>query len=219
MMLNRAPGYFMAPATSLWNTSMIDSSQTLTESRSDDDVAFIAPTFYVVSRKKLAILYLATFGLYGVYWFYKNWSNYKNCSSDKFNVDRSIWPVARGIFSIFFTHALFREIKAYGRDKEALAEWNNESLATQLVLFMIAANVLDRLSARSIGSPYTDVASLLIVAPLLGLLLSAQHMINVGCGDPDGASNSRLTNANYVWIALGLVFWVFVILGFISPEA
>jgi len=196
---------------------MIDSSQTLTESRSDDDVVFGAPAFYVVSRKKLAILYLATLGLYGVYWFYKNWSNYKNCSSDKFNVDRSIWPVARGIFSIFFTHALFREIKAYGRDKAALAEWNNESLATLLVLFMISGNVLDRLSARSIGSPYTDIASLLIMAPLLGLLLSAQHMINVGCGDPDGKSNSRLTNANYVWIALGLIFWFFFIRGVISP--
>jgi hypothetical protein len=198
---------------------MIDSSQALVESRSGDAVLSVAPVFYVVSRKKLAILYLATFGLYGVYWFYKNWSNYKNCSSDKFNVDRSIWPVARGIFSIFFTHALFREIKGYGRDKAALAEWNNGSLATQLVLFMIASNVLDRLSYRSIGSPYTDIASILIMAPLLGLLLSAQHMINVSCDDPDGESNSRLTNANYVWIALGLIFWFFVILGFILPDA
>lgn len=198
---------------------MIDSSQTLTESRSDDDVVFGAPTFYVVSRKKLAILYLATFGLYGVYWFYKNWSNYKHCSSDKFNVDRSIWPVARGIFSIFFTHALFREVKAYGRDKAALADWNNESLATQFVLFTISGSVLDRLSAHSIGSPYTDIASLLIMAPLVGLLLSAQHMINVGCGDPDGESNSRLTTANYVWIAIGLIFWIFFIRGFISPQA
>jgi len=198
---------------------MIDSSQTLTESRSDDDVVFGAPTFYVVSRKKLAILYLATFGLYGVYWFYKNWSNYKNCSSDKFNVDRSIWPVARGIFSIFFIHSLFREVKTYGRNKAALAAWNNESLATQLVLFTILGNLLDRLSARSIGSPYTDIASLLIMAPLLGLLLGAQQMINVGCGDPDGESNSRLTTANYVWIAIGLVFWGFAIFGFMSPEA
>jgi len=104
------------------------------------------------------------------------------------------------------------------------AEWSgsvkgrgSHALATQLVLFMISGNVLDRLSARSIGSPYTDIASLLIMAPMLGLLLSAQHLINVGCGDPDGKSNSRLTNANYVWIALGLIFWFFLIRGVISP--
>jgi len=87
------------------------------------------------------------------------------------------------------------------------------------VLFTILGNLLDRLSARSIGSPYTDIASLLIMAPLLGLLLSAQQMINVGCVDPDGESNSRLTTANYVWIAIGLVFWGFAIFGFMSPEA
>jgi hypothetical protein len=127
--------------------------------------------------------------------------------------------VARGIFSIFFTHALFREIKAYGNDKAALAEWNNESHATQLVLAMIAASVLDRLSYRSIGSPYTDIASILIMGPVLGLLLSAQRMINVSCDDPNGKSNSRFTNANYVWIALGLIFWIFFILSYILPEA
>ena len=54
--------------TSHLEHAMIDSSQTLTESRIDDDIVSGAPAFYVVSRKKLAILYLATFGLYGVYW-------------------------------------------------------------------------------------------------------------------------------------------------------
>lgn len=198
---------------------MINNSQSLIENQGEDAAAFIEPTFYVVSRRKLAILFLATFGLYVVYWFYRNWSNYKHSNSKGFNVDRAIWPVARGIFSIFFTHALFGEIKAYGRDKEALDGWDNESLATQLVLFTIAWNVLDRLSARSIGSPYTDIASLLIMAPVLGLLFSAQRMINIGCDDPAGESNSRLTPANYLWIALGLVVWALVILGFILPEA
>ncbi|OON63796.1 hypothetical protein B0920_10725 [Massilia sp. KIM] len=198
---------------------MMENSQVLPDSRSGEDLVSVAPIFYVVSRKKLAILYLATLGFYGVYWFYKNWSNYKNFNSDKFNVDQSIWPVARGIFSIFFTHALFREIKAYGRDKTALAEWNNELLATLLVLFTIASNILDRLSYRSIGSPYTDVASLLIMMPLLGLLLSAQHKVNVSCDDPKAESNSHMTSVNYCWIALGAILWFLIVLGLILPEA
>lgn len=78
---------------------------------------------------------------------------------------------------------------------------------------MIVSNVLDRLSFRSIGSPYTDVASLLILALLLPQFLNAQHMINASCGDPDGKSNDRLTNTNYAWIALGLLFWVLSLLG------
>lgn len=189
----------------------------MAESRSNDEVALIDPTFYIVSRKKLAILFMATLGMYSVYWFYKNWSNYKNRMSDKFDDDRSIWPVPRGIFAIFFIHALFREVKAYGGDKATVSEWNNESQATKLVLTMIVSNVLDRLSYRSIGSPYTDIASLLILAPLLAQLLSAQQMINASCGDPNGESNSRFTNANYAWIVLGLLIWILVIFGIFSP--
>jgi hypothetical protein len=196
---------------------MNDSSQVLAESRSGDEAVYAAPVFYVVSRKKLAILYIATLGLYGVYWFYKNWSNYKHAAVPDFNPDRDIWPAPRGLFSIFFIHALFREIKSYGRDKPALAEWNNEGHATKLVLTMIVSNVLDRLSYRSIGSPYTDLASLLILAPLLALFVEAQQMINVSCGDPDGKSNSRFTKANYVWITLGSIVWILVIIGFFLP--
>lgn len=190
----------------------------MVDGQSGDDVMSVAPVFYVVSRKKLAILYLATLGMYGTYWFYKNWSNYRNCRSDRFNTDRSIWPVPRGIFSIFFTHALFREIKAYGHDKATLAEWKNESQATKLVLTMLVSNTLDRLSYRSIGSPYTDLASLVIILPLLSQFLSAQHMINVSCGDPDGESNSRFTKANYAWITLGLISWISLIIGFFLPN-
>lgn len=197
---------------------MINSSQQMAESQSNDEVALVVPTFYIVSRKKLAILYIATLGMYAVYWFYKNWSNYKNRISDNFDDDRSIWPVPRGIFAIFFTHALFREVKAYGHDKETVAEWNNESQATKLVLTMIVSNVLDRLSYRSIGSPYTDVVAFLILAPLLAQFLSAQQMINASCGDPNGESNSRFTNANYAWIVLGLLIWMLVIFGIFSPS-
>ncbi|MFZ6768530.1 hypothetical protein ACO0LM_15835 [Undibacterium sp. Di26W] len=197
---------------------MIDSSQPMAESQSDDEVALVVPTFYIVSRKKLAILYIATLGMYAVYWFYKNWSNYKNRISDNFDDDRSIWPVPRAIFAIFFTHVLFREVKAYGHDKSTVAEWNNESQATKLVLTMIVSHVLDRLSYRSIGSPYTDVLSLLILAPLLAQFLSAQQMINASCGEPDGESNSRLTNANYAWIVLGLLIWILVIFSIFLPS-
>ncbi|MCH8617911.1 hypothetical protein [Undibacterium sp. TS12] len=196
---------------------MINNSQPMAESQRSDEVVIVAPTFYVVSRKKLAILYIATLGMYSVYWFYKNWSNYKNRMSDKFDDDRSIWPVPRGIFAIFFTHALFREVKAYGDDNATVSEWNNESQATKLVLTMIVSNVLDRLSYRSIGSPYTDIASILILAPLLAQLLSAQQMINASCGDPNGESNSRFTVANYAWIVLGLLIWILVIFGIFSP--
>ena len=58
--------------------------------------------FYVVSKIKFLVLFFATFSLYGVYWNFKNWSLYKNYHND------DIWPIMRAIFSVFFTHSLFR---------------------------------------------------------------------------------------------------------------
>lgn len=185
----------------------------MTENLSIDETGSVAPIFYIVSRKKMAILYIATAGLYGIYWFYKNWSNYKRRMSDKIEDVGRIWPVLRGVFSIFFTHALFREIKAYGYEKSAVAEWNNSTQASRLVLTMITSNVLDRMSYRSYWEPYSDIASLLIPAVLLPQFLNVQDMINISCGDPDGYSNSRFTRANYAWIALGAVIWILALLG------
>lgn len=185
----------------------------MTENLSIDETGSVAPIFYIVSRKKMAILYIATAGLYGIYWFYKNWSNYKRRMSDKIEDVGRIWPVLRGVFSIFFTHALFREIKAYGYEKSAVAEWNNSTQASRLVLTMITSNVLDRMSYRSYWEPYSDIASLLILAVLLPQFLNVQDMINISCGDPDGYSNSRFTWANYAWIALGAVIWILALLG------
>ena len=61
--------------------------------------------YFSVSPTKLKWLYLATFGLYGIYWFYKNWKLQQPY------IDGKIMPVMRGIFSIFFAHALTKRIK------------------------------------------------------------------------------------------------------------
>lgn len=172
-----------------------------------------APMFFVVSKPKFAVLYLATFGLYAFYWFFKNWDRYKDKWPYASERGSTIWPVPRAIFSIFFVHALFREVKAYGGDKPAVAAWRNNLHASLLVLLLLVSNILDRAAGRSIGSPYTDYLSLAMMAPLLIEFLRAQDRINISCGAPDGATNSRFSKANYAWIAVGALFWFFVING------
>lgn len=178
-----------------------------------------APRFFVVSKRKFALLYIATFGLYAIYWFYRNWDSYRD--SMPFDSDAGkIWPVPRAIFNIFFIHPLFREIKANAPDKPALTAWGNDLHAWALVLMLILANILDRASERSVGSPYTDILSVAMLAPLLALFLKAQEMINLSCDDPAGSGNSRFTKANVAWLVLGAVSWALVIVGlFASSEA
>jgi hypothetical protein len=176
-------------------------------------------TFYVVSLRKFWILFVATLGMYQVYWFYKNWSRYKEGASADNGIDGDIWPVPRAIFAVFFVHSLFREIAAHATTKQRLFDWRLESHATGLVVMMLASNVLSSMSNRSIGSPLTDILNLLILLPLLYSSYRAQWFINASCGDPQGNSNSQLTAANWAWIVAGGIFWLLIAASFFMPEA
>jgi hypothetical protein len=173
-----------------------------------------ASAFYLVSKKKMIVLFIVTLGIYQVFWYYQNWRFYKLATGEK------IWPLPRAIFSIFFVHSLFRAVN-HLRDRTAagLMAWNHSQQATIIVLLLIISQVMDRLSSKSIGSPVTDVLSLLILFPLVACHASAQDKINEACGDPLGASNNRFTVGNYIWIVLGVLMWALIGIGlFVPPE-
>ena len=44
------------------------------------------PGFYVVSKTKFVVLFLATLGVYAVFWFYRNWRMYREHTGQK------LWP-------------------------------------------------------------------------------------------------------------------------------
>ena len=173
--------------------------------------------FYVVSIRKFTILYLATLGMYGVYWFYQNWARYNRNSPYAARAGNKIWPLPRAIFSVFFIHDLFRKVKAHaGLDKKVNA-WSQGSDATFLVVLILLSNMLDRASAKSLGSPVTDVLSLLILLPLVHYFIRAQEMINISCRDQQGRGNADLSKANYAWIAFGALLWCLIVVGLFLP--
>lgn len=171
-----------------------------------------APAFYVVSPRKFTILYLATFSLYAIYWFYKNWANYRDWRQAT-PADASIWPVPRAIFSIFFIHSLFRKVKHVGQHSAVVQAWGNTVHAWLLVAFMLVSSVLDRLSSKGIGSPITDIGSLVMLVPMLFAFLPAQRMINQACKDPGGTGNNQFSGANIAWVVLGCIMWLLALFG------
>jgi hypothetical protein len=174
--------------------------------------------FYVVSERKFYVLFIATLGMYSVYWFYKNWATYKAGSSYGSSDAASISPLGRTILAIFFVRALFRRVKERTLDKQTLEKWNDGLHAAILVLLLIVSNVLDRAAMRSLWSPYSDYLSLAILIPLVLSFSKAQVMINVSCGDPQGLRNAEFTKANYAWIVAGLLFWILALIGMLVPE-
>ncbi len=174
----------------------------------DVDVPVDAETdYYVVSPGKFFLLSFVTMNLYLVYWFYRNWRLVK------LRTGESMWPPMRGIFYIFFTHSLFSRVNERIESNGKSFDWQPATIATLVVLLTILANVLDRLAARSIGSPTTDLISIALVPVLPLLMLKAQRAINLASDDPDAKTNSSLTVFNWIWIVLGGLAWLLVLFG------
>jgi hypothetical protein len=191
----------------LYAPPQADMTLPLAASASDD-------MFYVVSQRKFTILFLATFGLYNVYWFYQNWSLVKRQSQFNYGPDSDIWPVARVILALFYVHSLFNKVVDHAAARARPLMWDHKTHATVLVVMLIASNVVDRMHEGNL----TNVFILVLLFATCYCERSAQAYINQSCGDPEGKSNNALTWVNYVWIALGCVFWVAVMLGMFMPD-
>ncbi|MBC3933334.1 hypothetical protein [Undibacterium curvum] len=148
---------------------------------------------------------LATMGLYATYWFYRNWRAYRESTGD------NIWPVARAIFSIFFTHALLREIADSRPQLQQLRGWNHRFQAHMIVLLTILMRIFDRMAGKGIGVPVTDLLSLALLIPFTMFLVQVQSNVNLAMRDPEGQRNARFGVANVIWIALGILLWMSVL--------
>lgn len=171
-----------------------------------------AQLFFPSSQKKLIILFIATLGLYSVYWFYKNWQIHQNVMDDK------VIPALRGFFYIFFTYSLFKRVADTADRKNISTPWGAGWLATVFILLTIVSNILDRISARTDGFGALDIASILILFVLIIPLYMVQDTINQINNDKDGASNSVFSFYNYIFIFLGAILWFFIAVGIFQPE-
>lgn len=163
--------------------------------------------FYVVSQKKFLILFFATAGLYSVVWFYQHWKQYRESSGE------NVWPVARAVFSIFFTHTLFRHFDTRARQRDDTLQWSPSGMATVYVLAEIFQGVTDRVVQESYGEPYLDFLSILLMLFVAWPLYRAQQFANLACDDAEGKANHSLTAVNVLWIVIGALLWLLILIG------
>lgn len=164
--------------------------------------------FYVVSTFKMMVLFLATIGLYQIYWHYKNWRLFKLRSQTEGTSGANVWPVPRAVFSLFFVHALLRHVKRLAVAENRDTAFNSTLNASLMVLLMLAGAVLGNFPE---ASPYlvpATAAALILLVPTMFVYRAVQTFINQTCGDPLGAANDTFTVANYLWIAFGVLIWL-----------
>lgn len=163
--------------------------------------------FYAVSQKKFLIMFLGTFGLYSVYWFYKHWSLYNKSENE------DVWPIMRCIFQIFFTHSLFSlfEMKYQNKTGESPKSINN--IATIYVVTAILGNIGSNLAGSGYGVPFTHYSLFMALPISCWCLYQAQSLANYASNDVNANSNNKLTLINYIWLVLGLMIWLLNIIG------
>jgi hypothetical protein len=175
------------------------------------------PEFLTVARNKLIVMMLLTHGLYVGYWLYKNWKMYGVSSG------RSIWPLARTILSVFYIPSLFckmdRACKA--NDGPGLPYWGVSAALYILLPFLpLLTGIVAGMQNALAGNEY--VPNVFWIDLLMGtaiflvqtlILLRIQRFINRLNGDTEGMANHKYSIANGVWIAIGLLVWLWLTVG------
>lgn len=156
------------------------------------------PEFYIISAWKFWILNILTIGCFSNVWFYLQWHRQNRADRER------VEPFWRTVFSIFFYHPLVRRVKTQTDSVEVSEKWNGRLIASLAVLSIILSQIFDIAENRLIdaGKDTALVGSMGTLFWVASLYLdwNIQSKINLGYGDPTGASNSKITGRNILWI-------------------
>jgi hypothetical protein len=81
------------------------------------------PPYFAVSLLKLSLMSFCTFGLYELWWFYKNWSRIKQ------REESDIAPAWRAIFAPLWCYACFARVRATAKSLNLQATFPAGQLA------------------------------------------------------------------------------------------
>lgn len=161
--------------------------------------------FFTTSIRKLVILFVATHGLYAVYWFYKQWATIRE------SLSQNVWPIPRAIFYVFFTHSLFREFASHEVGDGNTAPEALRNQAWLLVLFALVSYGCDRAVQGTEDYGIIDLVGYLTLLGVVVPLVNAQRVANAKSRDPNGQTNARFTLWNWLFVVIGGFIWAAII--------
>ena len=157
--------------------------------------------FYVVSMGKFTALYLCTMGLYGFYWFFKNWQLLGEHQQKK-NM-----PIFRAIFHIFFFPGLCQELSKEEKKHAQQYRWNPAAVGFGFIILEVISVCISYLVLQEQLHSTWLVVQYPILLGHYYFLYKFQLVANRVCNDPFGHSNSNLSMINHGWIIFGIMQW------------
>ena len=158
--------------------------------------------YYRVGTSKLAWLSLCTFGIYGLYWSYRQWSAERAVSPTSFS------PGFRAVFGVLTAHDLFTRIRS-----ALIADGDDPSFSPGLLALAYFALAM----AWRLPEPYSLIGLLWFVP-----VVPVQQAINANARrhDPDVDLNEDWEWWAFLLAAIGAVLLLLALIGsFMPPTA
>ena len=158
------------------------------------------PAFFVVAVRKLILMTLLTGGLYGFYWYQRNWDIHYRAGGG-IAVLYMLWPE-------FFLYSLLSRVDLRIRASGRNYVWSPWWLACGVLLASILCIVL---GVVSLPMPGVAKCAALMFALSLLVLGAVQRAINFCERDPEGTANAQFTVVNWLWISMVTSGWVLLV--------
>lgn len=158
-----------------------------------------SPPAYVVSSRKLAILFWVSGGLYSWAWFYQHFR------AQNTHKDAPLLDGAKAFFSIFCSYFLFSRLNKAAEQENTRKAWHP---AVSWVL--VSGVAIVSFCQALVLYPLTP----LLVPVWLGIqfiaLRNVQMAANLSAGDPEGDDNATVTRDNW---AMTIPCGLYVLIG------
>ncbi len=149
----------------------------------------VSPPYFSVSATKFLVMWVCSFGLYGIYWSYMQWSLIKKRERS------NILPAMRSLFLIFFFYSLIQHVNATARSHDIKGQLSAGMLTSGFILFSILGCLPD---------PYWIIGYM-----SLAFVVAIQNLINqINIHEmPEASRNESYSGANIALIVIG-GFWL-----------
>lgn len=165
------------------------------------DAAPAEAPLYAVGLPKMVALSLGTLGLYGVYWFYRQWKGIKEQG-----LALGASPIPRAIFAVFFCYPCFAKVRELGEQRLPDRRLPAGPLATGWIILALAGRA---------PSPWFLLTFLSVVF-LLPVQAYANRLNAVVA--PDHDRNGGIKGWNWLVVAVGLPLFVVLVIGAFLPD-
>jgi len=162
------------------------------------------PLFLYIPVSRLILMSIISFGVYEMYWIYKNWRYVK----ERDHLYMHIRPFWRGWFGIFYCHSLLRRIH---EDEEARAIqvplFSPNGLATGWVVLIIISNIVGRAPGIAASIIAAFIPSFLCLVPVQNYVNSVSEQRS------PGQPYYRWSSGHVVCLVFGIIIWALLLIG------